>query len=270
MSIVGYTVSYSFAGWQAVNPTEPLPAQELDAQLAAIAESLASVVLGVGQVRRSDGKLQNGVVTYDSLDAQMKARLDGEERVLIMDLAPEIMASQAEAEDGDANDKLMTPLRTAQAIVEQRPMAGPSEAEEGISTTALLSAAQVRDGVLRWLPFAAGQAQVNSDTIVNMVMNPKTTRESIRALRRSIRASYTLTWGTITADDAATITLAHPGAQLGDRVLVGPPAEGIPAGLVLSSWVPEENKISIRLYNASATSKTPTAALVWFVTTVTF
>jgi hypothetical protein len=67
-----YTVSYSFAGWQAVNPSRPLPAARMDNEFANIEAALGSTNTALTSIRRSDGKLQNGVVTYDSLDTSLR------------------------------------------------------------------------------------------------------------------------------------------------------------------------------------------------------
>jgi hypothetical protein len=62
-----YTVAYSFSGFQANNPATPLPAPQLDSELGNVSASIASVISALGSVRRSDGALANGIVTYDSL-----------------------------------------------------------------------------------------------------------------------------------------------------------------------------------------------------------
>ena len=67
-----YTVSYSFSGYQTANPTLPLPAPSLDAELANIATTLTSTRLAIMDVRRSDGALANGSVTIESLSADVK------------------------------------------------------------------------------------------------------------------------------------------------------------------------------------------------------
>ena len=70
-----YTPGYSFSDYQASNPADPLPADEVDTELAAISNSVDQVVEAIRNVRRSDGALKNLIVTYDSLSADMKARL---------------------------------------------------------------------------------------------------------------------------------------------------------------------------------------------------
>ncbi len=70
-----YAVGYSFAGYQASNPSLPLPATSLDAELANIETSVDSLVDGMLDIRRSDGRLKNGVVTIDSLSVGVIAAL---------------------------------------------------------------------------------------------------------------------------------------------------------------------------------------------------
>jgi hypothetical protein len=66
-----YTPSYSFTGYQAVNPTKPLPGPQLDNELANISESVDELVEAVKDVRRSDGNLPNGIVTIESLSDEV-------------------------------------------------------------------------------------------------------------------------------------------------------------------------------------------------------
>ncbi|MFZ2160453.1 MAG: hypothetical protein WAV72_30635 [Bradyrhizobium sp.] len=62
-----YSVSYSFGGFQANSPTTPLPGASLDDQLAGVSAATAELVASIRDIRRSDGALQNGIVTYDSV-----------------------------------------------------------------------------------------------------------------------------------------------------------------------------------------------------------
>ncbi|QIG74372.1 hypothetical protein EVC08_060 [Rhizobium phage RHph_N65] len=61
-----YVPSYSFSGYQATNPAKPLPAPQVDNELANISLSLTETVNALEDIRRSDGQLQNGIVTVDS------------------------------------------------------------------------------------------------------------------------------------------------------------------------------------------------------------
>lgn len=60
--------AYSFRNYQTSNPDEPLPGVQVDIELNNAKTSLDSLRSAVMDVRRSDGSLQNGVVTADSLD----------------------------------------------------------------------------------------------------------------------------------------------------------------------------------------------------------
>lgn len=62
-----YTPGYNFTAWQASNPARPLPAQHVDTELANIAAAVNNHVRAIQDVRRSDGKLANGIVTVESL-----------------------------------------------------------------------------------------------------------------------------------------------------------------------------------------------------------
>lgn len=72
-----YTVSYDFSAFQTSNPADPLPGDQLDIQLAAIATSLSATITALADVRRSDGALKNGSVTLDSLSAEVTSRFQG-------------------------------------------------------------------------------------------------------------------------------------------------------------------------------------------------
>lgn len=64
----GYTPDYSFTDYQTANPTKPLPAPRLDDELANIAEAVDGAVEAIKDIRRSDGRLKNGIVDKDALD----------------------------------------------------------------------------------------------------------------------------------------------------------------------------------------------------------
>lgn len=70
-----YDRDYSFSGFQASNPTEPLPGDEIDGELDSIAASIADIAMKLRNVRRSDGALVNDIVTIDSLSDEVKALL---------------------------------------------------------------------------------------------------------------------------------------------------------------------------------------------------
>lgn len=72
---VAYDPIYGYTGLQIRTPTRPMPGDQLDAEFAAIKTASDQAVAAIKDVRRSDGALKNFIVTYDSLSADMKARL---------------------------------------------------------------------------------------------------------------------------------------------------------------------------------------------------
>lgn len=68
-----YTRDYSFTDYQASNPSAPLPGLQVDAELEDVEASIGEIVDAIKDVRRSDGKLKNGIVTVDSLDPTVAA-----------------------------------------------------------------------------------------------------------------------------------------------------------------------------------------------------
>jgi hypothetical protein len=70
-----YTTEYSFSGFQATNPDDPLPAASVDNEFANLENSIDEIVEAIKDVRRSDGALKNGIVTEDSLSADVAAEI---------------------------------------------------------------------------------------------------------------------------------------------------------------------------------------------------
>lgn len=70
-----YVVSYSFSGFQATNPASPLPAPDLDNELADVEISIDTIVAAIKDIRRADGALKNQIVTEDSLTVALGQRL---------------------------------------------------------------------------------------------------------------------------------------------------------------------------------------------------
>lgn len=72
-----YIKGYSFSDYQEANPTQPLPAPEVDAELIDIQTSIGTIVDSIMDVRRSDGALKNTCVTADSLAADVRSLMMG-------------------------------------------------------------------------------------------------------------------------------------------------------------------------------------------------
>lgn len=89
-----YTPGYDFSNYQAATPNKPLPGQRLDVELADIAQSIDEAVEAIKDVRRSDGRLQNGSVTAESFSPNLLTELAAD---VIDALGPEAEAAVQEA-----------------------------------------------------------------------------------------------------------------------------------------------------------------------------
>jgi hypothetical protein len=67
-----YVPGYSYSGWQASYPSKPLPAPQIDNDFANISQAVNGLVDAVKDVRRSDGKLPNGIVGPDAISPALK------------------------------------------------------------------------------------------------------------------------------------------------------------------------------------------------------
>ncbi len=96
-----YIVSYSFSGFQASNPATPLPAPQVDNELANIAAAIAAVGSFAGNVIRSDGALKSGIVTLDSFAQGLQLTVDPTNGNLVAAAVATAQAAQA-ASSGSA------------------------------------------------------------------------------------------------------------------------------------------------------------------------
>lgn len=269
---VKYTVGYSFTVFQGLNPATPLPAPSLDTELAGVEASIGEIVDSITDVRRSDGNLQNGIVSWDGLNDDLKERITGSVNgVTVGNISPAAFANMPEAEAGVANDRLMTPLRTKQAVDSYRAFASQGEAQGGASLTVIMSPGRTVD-TLDALRAFCSQAEAQAGTNNTKVSTPLRVTEQIDALRKTNTASTNLTWGAIAAGGSAEQTLAVTGAVTGERVILGLPAAGVDAGLVPQAWVSAADQVKIRLTNITGSPITPHAgaATPYAVTVVGF
>lgn len=92
-----YIVSYSFSGFQANSPTTPLPAPQLDNELANAAAAIAALGSAIKDIRRPDGALQNGIVTFDSFELGLQLLVDPTNGELVAAAAAEAQAAAVSA-----------------------------------------------------------------------------------------------------------------------------------------------------------------------------
>jgi hypothetical protein len=72
-----YFRGYSFTDYQATNPSVPLPAAHVDAELDGVSATLQGVLGNLELIQRDDGKLREGCVTVDSLSPELFDALQG-------------------------------------------------------------------------------------------------------------------------------------------------------------------------------------------------
>jgi len=72
-----YERDFSFEGFQSGNPTSSQPGIRIDDELDMISAAIGGVVDAVKDVRRSDGKLPNGIVTPDTLSPALSFSVTG-------------------------------------------------------------------------------------------------------------------------------------------------------------------------------------------------
>jgi hypothetical protein len=68
---VPYAPGFSFTGYQTANPADPLPGPMVDNELFDLQETTDSLIAALAQIQRSDGALQNGIVTTESLAVEL-------------------------------------------------------------------------------------------------------------------------------------------------------------------------------------------------------
>lgn len=252
-----YIVGYSFSGYQALNPARPLPASSLDTELAGIAASIGETITALQDVRRADGNLQNSTVTFDALSADVQALVtNADARVTIGDLNPGAFATQVEAENGVANDKLMTPLRSKQQLDALRAFSSQAQAQAGTVNTVVMTPLRTAEAITAQRPYAS-QAEAEAGTENTKVLTSLRAAQAIGALRTALTVTQSLTWGAIAAGASAEQTVTLTGAAVNDRIVIGLPSGGINAGLIAQAWVPSTNNVRIRLTNITSGSITP-------------
>ena len=75
-----FVPSFSYTGYERSKPTDPKPGPQLDHDFASIATTTDSIVNSIKDIRRSDGQLNNGIVTLDTLaeDIRFVLKIDNE------------------------------------------------------------------------------------------------------------------------------------------------------------------------------------------------
>lgn len=213
-----YDPSYSFTGFQASNPTTPLPADQVDNELENIAESLSETITALADVRRSDGALKNGIVTFDSLSPEVAAQVgEGIEDALVAaEASADASAASATAASASADDAAAS-ADEAEAAADGWKSTSVTSQAVGTGTKTFTTQAGKR--------WAAGQpVTISSDAnpTVNAMYGTVTSYSgtSLEVSVGSFIGSGTLTDWTIQLSGARGATGAQgvPGAGTGDML----------------------------------------------------
>jgi hypothetical protein len=96
-----YDVTYSYTGFQQSQGNNSFPGTQLDADLAGLEDSIGGLSMFMRNVIRSDGKLNNGLVTFDSLSLALQGQIGDTTAVdeLIAASAAAVSAASAAAAD---------------------------------------------------------------------------------------------------------------------------------------------------------------------------
>lgn len=132
-----YQPSYDFSDFESTQPTTPKPGVQLDVQFNDIAASTTSLRDAIIDIRRSDGALANGIVTYDSLASDLLSRLLAESDAdAAAASAAAAAASAAEAAaTADENQSLQTSLEAAIEAIETGGVYGDYGSITGVASS---------------------------------------------------------------------------------------------------------------------------------------
>lgn len=107
-----YTPAYDFSNFQASSPNTPLPGDRVDIEFQNIEDVIDVTIEALKDIRRSDGALQNDIVTIDSLGptvfeglaAEVLTALGPEAEAVVQEALPEWRGAWLTATVYDVND----------------------------------------------------------------------------------------------------------------------------------------------------------------------
>ena len=78
-----YSRQYDFTGYQASNPTAPLPGNKVDQELNAVLTTLNATISRLGEVQRDDGKVRDSALNLDTIGAAVSTYVSGSVQLAI-------------------------------------------------------------------------------------------------------------------------------------------------------------------------------------------
>lgn len=169
-----YTRSYSFSGYQATNPSQPLPAPQVDNELENIEQSLGEAIDAVNDVRRADGALVNGIVTLDSLADEVRDDIGEGATASAAAAAASAVASanSAIASEDSADASASSATAAANSAAAAQGSANSAAAARNAAENARDDAIVMKNGADEARDFAAQWASAPENTPVDDGVNP--------------------------------------------------------------------------------------------------
>lgn len=238
-----YTPTYSFAGYQATSPSDPLPATQLDRQLQDIAAEFGGLSAKIDAVVRSDNNLANGVVTLDALapDVVEAINAGGTGGGGSFEIP---FATVEQAEAGAASALVIAPLTTKAAIDKFRPYASQADAAAGVGNVQIMTPLRTKEAVGAVRPYAT-TLEATTAQAVDRVMSPKTSRDALEAYIKKHSATVSAAFGTVPTTAPVGVIVTVPGARAGDAVLVAPTQPGFAPDVVLWGFVTGDDTVRV-------------------------
>lgn len=153
-----YERSYSFSDFQTGNPSSPLPGIQVDNELENVEQSLNEAIDAIKDVRRSDGKLKNGIVTVDSLDPTVAAGVGSGALASAAAAAASASAAadSAEAAAASAGSAAGSAGTAATSAGQAMTFRNEAETQKTLAQTARTGAQAARDFAALWSSAAFG------------------------------------------------------------------------------------------------------------------
>lgn len=154
-----YNRTFSFTDFQGSNPSSPLPGNQVDNELENVEQSLDQAIGAINDVRRSDGKLVNGIVTVDSLSPQVAAGVGTGALASAAAAAASAGAAADSAEASAASAGSAAGYAGTAATSAGTAMAARNDALNAVddATAMAVSAASYRDFAAAWSSAPEGQ-----------------------------------------------------------------------------------------------------------------
>jgi len=193
---VFYTVNYNYAGWQLGQPSIPFPGVQLDTDFNRLEDNISAILAFTQNVIRSDGALNNGIVTFDSLSPALKIANTLPAEQWAVEAAASAMSATASATTATTGAGTAT-TKAAAALASETAAAGSATAAAGSATAAAGSATSAST--------SAGTATTQAGTATTQAGNSATSASAAAASAASISSAGYVVGPASVVDDLPAI-----------------------------------------------------------------